>query len=333
MLDPTAILLAGQRDGEFGDFPVDSLAVALRGAVTAVVDKILREPDFDARGYGEDLVEIFGRVVGGHTMSTVAIVAVGSRGDVAPLTGVGVALQEAGHRVVVAAYTPFANLITGCGLEFRELPTDFTPGDNADVSPKEALAAMFTPSGVRDTGQMILNALHDVPADILLLPPLSELAGHPLAEAMGIPSLGVRMQPLSATAAYPPTVLGAWSAGSRRQPSGRLYRRVDDRPSLRRGRRRFPSRSRAAEPLNAHSAAPAHECQLADPARLFAHRVIPAGRLAARPGRGGVLVARADVLAASAGADRLPGRRPCAGVHRPRQHGGHRTTCGTDSPP
>jgi len=63
-LDPTAILQDGQRDGEFGDFPVASMAVALRGAVTAVVDKVLREPGFDARAYGEDLVEIFGRAVG-----------------------------------------------------------------------------------------------------------------------------------------------------------------------------------------------------------------------------------------------------------------------------
>ena len=70
-------------------------------------------------------------------MSTVAIAAVGSRGDVGPLTGVGVALQDAGHRVVVAAYTPFADLITGCGLEFRELPADFTPGaDHAPTPPQ-----------------------------------------------------------------------------------------------------------------------------------------------------------------------------------------------------
>jgi AcrR family transcriptional regulator len=65
VLDPTAILLAGQRDGEFGDFPIESTATALRGAVNAVVDKVLREPDYDARGYGEDLVAIFDRVVGG----------------------------------------------------------------------------------------------------------------------------------------------------------------------------------------------------------------------------------------------------------------------------
>jgi sterol 3beta-glucosyltransferase len=148
-------------------------------------------------------------------VSTVAIAAVGSRGDVAPLTGVGVALQHAGHRVVVAAFTPFADLITGCGLEYRELPADFTPGaDHADATSNDTLAAIFTPRGVRETGQLILDALSDVPADILLLAPLSELAGHPLAEAKGIPSLGVRLQPLSATAAYPPALLGARSMGA-----------------------------------------------------------------------------------------------------------------------
>jgi AcrR family transcriptional regulator len=62
-LDPASILQTGQSDGEFGDFPVASMAIALHGGVTAVVEKILRDPDFDARGYGEDLVEIFGRAV------------------------------------------------------------------------------------------------------------------------------------------------------------------------------------------------------------------------------------------------------------------------------
>jgi UDP:flavonoid glycosyltransferase YjiC (YdhE family) len=147
-------------------------------------------------------------------MSTVAIAAVGSRGDVAPLAGVGAALQQAGHRVVIAAYTPFADLITGSGCEFRDLPADFTPGtDHADTTSKETVAAIFTPRGQRHTGHLIVDALGEVPADILLLPPLAELAGHPLAEARGIPSVGVRLQPLSPTADYSPSLLGAWSLG------------------------------------------------------------------------------------------------------------------------
>jgi AcrR family transcriptional regulator len=62
-LDPVSILRTGQSDGEFGEFPVASMAIALRGAVNAVVEKIMRDPDFDARGYGEDVVEIFTRAV------------------------------------------------------------------------------------------------------------------------------------------------------------------------------------------------------------------------------------------------------------------------------
>ncbi|HET6733713.1 TetR/AcrR family transcriptional regulator [Mycobacterium sp.] len=65
VLDPTAILAAGQRDGEFGDFPVQSTAIALRGAVNGVVERVLREPGYDAQSYAEDLIEVFGRIVRG----------------------------------------------------------------------------------------------------------------------------------------------------------------------------------------------------------------------------------------------------------------------------
>lgn len=64
-LDATGILQSGQLAGEFGEFPVDSVAMALSGAGHALVYKFMREPDFDAHRYGEDLVEIFNRVVGG----------------------------------------------------------------------------------------------------------------------------------------------------------------------------------------------------------------------------------------------------------------------------
>lgn len=65
VLDPTPILAAGQRDDEFGDFPLQSTAIALRGAVNGVVEKVLREPGYHAGSYAEDLIEIFGRIVGG----------------------------------------------------------------------------------------------------------------------------------------------------------------------------------------------------------------------------------------------------------------------------
>lgn len=148
-------------------------------------------------------------------MSRVLIIAVGSRGDVTPLTGVGVALQQAGHEAAIAAYTPFGDMISSCGLEFRELPADLQlAADGAEVSPVKGLAAFASPKGMRALGNDILAAVADEPADILLLSPFAELVGHPLAEFKAIPSLGVRLQPLSATAQYPPAVMGAWSAGS-----------------------------------------------------------------------------------------------------------------------
>ncbi|MCF6390173.1 TetR/AcrR family transcriptional regulator [Mycobacterium sp. MBM] len=63
-LDPTAILDAGHRDGEFTDFPLASTAIALRGAVNGVVEPVLRDPAFDAAQYAEDLIDLFGRIVG-----------------------------------------------------------------------------------------------------------------------------------------------------------------------------------------------------------------------------------------------------------------------------
>lgn len=148
-------------------------------------------------------------------MSRVVIVAVGSLGDVAPLTGVGVALQQAGHTVSIAAYTPFADMISDCGLGFRDLPREpELTADGAEVRPMKGLAAFASPTGMRALGHDILAAVEDEPADIALLSPFAEMAGLPWAESRGIPAMGVRLQPLSATAQYPPAILGAWSAGA-----------------------------------------------------------------------------------------------------------------------
>src|SRR5580658_354884 len=54
----------------------------------------------------------------------VLIVAPGSRGDVAPFTGLGRALLAAGHEVTIAGYAMFSDLVTGAGLAFSPLPGD-----------------------------------------------------------------------------------------------------------------------------------------------------------------------------------------------------------------
>ncbi|BAY00142.1 putative glycosyl transferase [Mycobacteroides stephanolepidis] len=147
-------------------------------------------------------------------MARIVIAAIGSHGDVAPLTGVGVRLRQAGHQVTVAAFDRFSSLISDSGLCFRGIAEPGAPSQDADVNVTKGLAEFLAPRGMRSLGDAMLSAVQDLAADILLLSPFCELAGHPLAEAKGIPSMGIRLQPCSATAQFPPATLGAWSAGA-----------------------------------------------------------------------------------------------------------------------
>lgn len=147
-------------------------------------------------------------------MSRIVIVTIGSRGDIAPLTGLGVRLREAGHRVTVAAHSVFEELVTGCGLEFRLMATNLDIDmTSPDVDKRKAGWAFASPAGVRATGRGIIEALRDEPADLLLCSQPAEFAALALAEAKGIPAIGLRFQPMSATADNPPSSMGAFSLG------------------------------------------------------------------------------------------------------------------------
>lgn len=161
-------------------------------------------------------------------MAKIVIAAFGTRGDVAPLTGIGRRLAGAGHEVTMTAPAMFAGLVTGSGL--RHLAHD----PRLDGGAIPAALKFFSPAGMRATGEALLDVLREEPMDALLLSPFTELAGRPLAEARKIPSIGVRLQPLSATGDFPPSILGAWSAGpSINRAAGRLTRAAIDRMSAR----------------------------------------------------------------------------------------------------
>ncbi|MEU2427817.1 glycosyltransferase [Streptomyces sp. NPDC007851] len=52
----------------------------------------------------------------------ILIITAGSRGDVAPFTGLGRRLLDVGHQVTVAAHPSLAALVGGCGLGYRPVP-------------------------------------------------------------------------------------------------------------------------------------------------------------------------------------------------------------------
>ena len=54
----------------------------------------------------------------------IVIMAAGSLGDVAPYTGLGARLRDAGHEVTLATYESFAPLARESGLAFSRLSAD-----------------------------------------------------------------------------------------------------------------------------------------------------------------------------------------------------------------
>ncbi|MFC4326248.1 glycosyltransferase [Streptomyces andamanensis] len=133
----------------------------------------------------------------------IVIVTAGSRGDVAPFTGLGRRLLDAGHQVAVAAHPSFAALVGGCGLDHRPVPGD-PQGLIRDLaraaSRKEAQA--LTKAYADGLADGVAEAVAGR-ADLLLTAfgpaPLSRTAG----EAFGVPVIGTYLAPSFATGQFP----------------------------------------------------------------------------------------------------------------------------------
>lgn len=149
----------------------------------------------------------------------ILIVTAGSRGDVAPFTGLGQRLQQAGHQVALAAHGLFAELVRECGLEYRPLP-----GDPVELA-RERMAAP-SPEAGRSVFAAFLDRLGDgviaaaaAGTDMLLTAfgpaPLSRL----VAEGFGIPSVGAYLAPAVPTQEFPPP---GWPGTGDLGPAGNL---------------------------------------------------------------------------------------------------------------
>ncbi|MFD9406569.1 glycosyltransferase [Streptomyces sp. NPDC059989] len=152
----------------------------------------------------------------------VLIVTAGSWGDVAPYTGLGLRLRSAGHEVVIATHSRFEEAVTAHGLGFRGLPLDpreelasaAGQGLAKAVSPPVAMARVirmareFMPRLTRGVVDAVGQG-----ADVLLGSTLTDPMCSALGEALALPALGVYLQPIEPTAAFPPLVTRARSFG------------------------------------------------------------------------------------------------------------------------
>ncbi|MFE7526654.1 glycosyltransferase [Kitasatospora sp. NPDC057542] len=133
----------------------------------------------------------------------ILIITAGSRGDVAPFTGLGRRLLDAGHQVAVAAHPAFAALVGGCGLDHRPVPGD-PQGLIRDVSraaSREEAQAMMRAyaDGLADGVAEAVAGGTDVLLTAFGPAPLSRMAG----EALGIPVIGTYLAPSFATRQFP----------------------------------------------------------------------------------------------------------------------------------
>ncbi|MGW6912488.1 glycosyltransferase [Kitasatospora sp. NPDC054939] len=195
----------------------------------------------------------------------ILIATAGSRGDVAPFTGLGVRLREAGHQVAVATHAGFAESVRAAGLEFRPLP----------VAPRTELASARGQRLLQDgpgplallellrLGRAFMPALGDGiadaaerGADVLLTTSTTTALGQVAAEAAGIPCLGLYLQPLAPTREFAPAVTGTRSLGrTGNLLAGRAVQGVTDRlfaPAVRRLRRRLGLPQRSIGRLRRH---------------------------------------------------------------------------------
>ncbi|MFF3071934.1 glycosyltransferase [Kitasatospora sp. NPDC057904] len=133
----------------------------------------------------------------------ILIITAGSRGDVAPYTGLGRRLLEAGHQVAVAAHPSFAALVGGCGLGFRPVPGDphGLIRDRARAASREEVRVL-TRAYADGLADGVADAVADG-TDLLLTAfgpaPLGRTAG----EALGVPVIGTYLVPAIATAEFP----------------------------------------------------------------------------------------------------------------------------------
>ncbi|MFE9466885.1 glycosyltransferase [Streptomyces virginiae] len=152
----------------------------------------------------------------------VLIVTAGSWGDVAPYTGLGVRLRAAGHEVALATHERFEKTVEAFGLEFRPLPVDprqelasaAGQGLARATSPAVAMARLtrmaraFMPRLAAGVADAVRQG-----ADVLLSSTTTDPVCATFGEAMSVPALGVYLQPIRPTAAFPPLVTRVRSLG------------------------------------------------------------------------------------------------------------------------
>ncbi|MEU6372329.1 glycosyltransferase [Streptomyces sp. NPDC046909] len=146
----------------------------------------------------------------------------GSRGDVAPFTGLAYGLAQAGHEVTLVTHGSFAPLVAGSGVAFHPLPVDPRTVLESEqglglhrstTGPGKLWRAVTMARTVADSmTDDLLTAART--SDALLLSASVAPLGYAIAEGLRLPSLGLNLQPVAPTREFAPPMLGGGSWGT-----------------------------------------------------------------------------------------------------------------------
>ncbi|WP_028964602.1 glycosyltransferase [Streptomyces thermolilacinus] len=151
----------------------------------------------------------------------VVMMTAGSRGDVAPYTGLAAGLVRGGHEVTLAAHAVFEPLVAGSGVRFHGLPVDpraelrSEGGRRLHDSRTGAGKLVRLVSLARTAADDMTASLVEVSrhGEVLLVGGALEPLGYAIAEGLALPSMGLHLQPIRPTREFPAPVLGARTAG------------------------------------------------------------------------------------------------------------------------
>lgn len=143
----------------------------------------------------------------------IAIITLGSYGDVQPYVALGVGLQASGHRVRLITHDPYEHFINGWGLEFHPVggnPLDMLTSDLGKAmvgtgSNPVAFMRSFARMGNELMEQLFMGCWTGCQGVEAIIVSVSGLfaAGYHVAEKLGVPFYGAFLQPVNPTRAFP----------------------------------------------------------------------------------------------------------------------------------
>lgn len=164
----------------------------------------------------------------------IALITMGTPGDVRPFVALGGALVAAGHQARLATFEVYRDLALGHGLEFHALPGAvealLSSGSGQSLlgaggSPLRNLRHYSRLAGELLDGFVTGSERASQDADLIIASAPGLLAGglH-AAESLGIPFAGASLQPLHATADFASVLFPPWPSG--RVPGRSIYNRL-----------------------------------------------------------------------------------------------------------